>query len=59
MSAREILTSLRRRIFGDSARTFGIMSVVFLVSLAIAPAKNYFSEWRKIGLTHSTAWCPR
>ncbi|MBZ5512724.1 MAG: c-type cytochrome [Acidobacteriia bacterium] len=46
MSAREILTSLRRRIFGDSARTFGIMSVVFLVSLAIAPAKNYFSEWR-------------
>ena len=46
MSARETLTSLRRRIFGDSARTFGIMSVVFLVSLAIAPAKNHFSEWR-------------
>ena len=46
MSAREKLTSLRRRVFGDSARAFGIMSVVFLVSLAIAPAKNHFSEWR-------------
>ncbi len=35
-----------RRVFGDSARLFGVVSVIFLVSLAIAPAKNHFSEWR-------------
>ncbi|MGI9101455.1 MAG: c-type cytochrome [Terriglobales bacterium] len=38
--------SLPRRLFADSARVFGIISFVFLVSLAIAPAKNHFSEWR-------------
>jgi mono/diheme cytochrome c family protein len=32
--------------FGDSAKVFGVVSVLFLVSLAIAPAKNHFSEWR-------------
>ena len=46
MKIRQKLASLRRQVFGDSARTFGVMSVVFLVSLAIAPAKNHFSEWR-------------
>ena len=25
---------------------FGVVSLVLLVSLAIAPAKNYFSDWR-------------
>lgn len=35
-----------KKLFGDSARVFGIVSVVFLVSLAIAPAKNHFSDWR-------------
>jgi cytochrome c1 len=40
------LVSLWQHWFGDSIRAFGIVSLVFLISLAIAPAKNYFSEWR-------------
>ena len=43
---KEKLTSLWRKLFGDSARAFGVVSLVFLISLAIAPAKNFFSEWR-------------
>ncbi|MGC2321792.1 MAG: hypothetical protein WA463_04090, partial [Terriglobales bacterium] len=35
-----------RKLFGDPARAFGSMSLVLLAMLAIAPAKNYFSEWR-------------
>ncbi len=35
-----------RKLIGDPVTVFGIVSVVFLVSLAIAPAKNHFSEWR-------------
>ncbi|HXZ39338.1 MAG TPA: c-type cytochrome [Terriglobales bacterium] len=38
--------SLWQRLFGDSVRAFGVVSVLFLISLAIAPAKNHFSEWR-------------
>ena len=38
--------SLWQRLFGNSARAFGVVSVLFLISLAIAPAKNHFSEWR-------------
>jgi mono/diheme cytochrome c family protein len=37
---------LRRFLFGDSARTFGTLSVVLLALLAIVPAKDYFREWR-------------
>jgi len=40
------LTSLWQKVFGDSVRAFGVVSVVFLFSIAIAPAKNHFSEWR-------------
>ena len=40
------IRSLWNRLFGDSARAFGSMSVILLVSLAIAPAKDHFSEWR-------------
>jgi cytochrome c1 len=40
------LRSFWRRFFGDSVRAFGVVSLIFLVSLAIAPAKNFFSEWR-------------
>ena len=40
------LKSLWQKLFGDSIRAFGVVSLVFLVSLAIAPAKNHFSEWR-------------
>lgn len=39
--------SLWHRFFGNSARAFGSVSVVLLFSLAIAPAKDFFSEWRK------------
>ncbi len=35
-----------KRFFGDPARAFAVVSVVFLLSLAIAPAKNHFSQWR-------------
>lgn len=43
---KEKLTSLWQKLFGDSVRAFGVVSLVFLGSLAIAPAKNFFSEWR-------------
>ncbi len=43
---KEKLTTLWRKLFGDSVRAFGIVSVVFLASMAVAPAKNFFSEWR-------------
>jgi mono/diheme cytochrome c family protein len=33
-------------MFVDSVRAFGVVSALFLISLAIAPAKNHFSEWR-------------
>ena len=35
-----------RKLLGDPVRAFGVVSVVLLVSLAIAPAKNHFSQWR-------------
>ncbi|MGA8311981.1 MAG: c-type cytochrome [Terriglobales bacterium] len=43
---KERLKSLWQKSFGDSVRAFGVVSLVFLASLAIAPAKNHFSEWR-------------
>jgi hypothetical protein len=42
----EKTTSLWQRLFGDSVRAFGVVSLIFLLSMAIAPAKNFFSEWR-------------
>jgi len=39
-------SSIWRELFGDPIRAFGVVSLLLLVSLAIAPAKNYFSEWR-------------
>ncbi len=35
-----------QRLFGDPTRAFGVVSLVLLLSLAIAPAKDHFSEWR-------------
>jgi mono/diheme cytochrome c family protein len=32
--------------FGDAVRTFGSMSLILVISLAIAPAKGVFREWR-------------
>ena len=43
---KEKLKLLWQKLFGDSVRAFGVVSCLFLISLAIAPAKNYFSEWR-------------
>lgn len=40
------LTSLWKKLFGDSVRAFGVVSLIFLASMAIAPSKNFFSEWR-------------
>jgi len=40
------LASFWRHLFGDSVRAFGVVSLLLLISLAIAPAKNHFSEWR-------------
>jgi mono/diheme cytochrome c family protein len=40
------LASLYRALFGNSARAFGTVSLILLFSLAIAPAKNHFSQWR-------------
>ncbi|HXY78468.1 MAG TPA: c-type cytochrome, partial [Candidatus Acidoferrales bacterium] len=37
---------LWRRSFGGPVRAFGSVSLLLLISLAIAPAKNHFSEWR-------------
>ena len=39
-------SSLWQKFFGDPLRAFGVVSALLLVLLAIAPAKNYFSEWR-------------
>jgi len=39
-------SSMWRALFGDPVRAFGVVSLLLLISLAIAPAKNYFSEWR-------------
>jgi mono/diheme cytochrome c family protein len=38
--------SLWKKLFGEPIRAFGIVSVLLLLLLAIAPAKNHFSEWR-------------
>ena len=35
---KEKLASLWQKLFGDSVRAFGLVSLIFLVSLAIAPA---------------------
>ena len=39
-------SSLWQTLFGNPVRAFGVVSLVLLMSLAIAPAKHHFSEWR-------------
>lgn len=47
MQARKNVLALAwHKLFGDPVRAFGTVSMLLLISLAIAPAKNYFSEWR-------------
>jgi len=38
--------SIWQTLFGHPVRAFGVVSLLLLISLAIAPAKNHFSEWR-------------
>jgi mono/diheme cytochrome c family protein len=45
-SSKNVLLSLWQGLFGDPVRAFGVVSLLLLISLAIAPAKNHFSEWR-------------
>jgi len=45
-SFKNTLSSLWQTLFGHPVRAFGVVSLLLLISLAIAPAKNYFSEWR-------------
>jgi mono/diheme cytochrome c family protein len=40
------MKSIWRIFFGDAARAFGTTSLILLVLLAFAPAKNHFSQWR-------------
>ena len=44
-SMRKYLSSAWQKLFGDPVRAFGVVSVILLLSLAIAPAKEHFSEW--------------
>ncbi len=44
-SLRKSLSSAWRLFFADPVRAFGVVSVVLLFALAVAPAKDHFSEW--------------
>ena len=43
---KKTIGSFLRALYRDPIRSFGIASVVLLVVLAIAPAKDFFSQWR-------------
>jgi mono/diheme cytochrome c family protein len=45
-SFKNTLSSVWQGLFGSSIRAFGTVSLLLLISLAIAPAKNHFSEGR-------------
>jgi len=42
---RKILSSAWQALFGDPVRAFGVVSLALLLALAIAPAKEHFSQW--------------
>jgi mono/diheme cytochrome c family protein len=46
MSGSAALGWLRRNFFASPAHRFGVASMVLLITLAIAPTKDYFNEWR-------------
>jgi len=51
------LSSVWRALFGDPVRAFGVVSLVLLLALAIAPAKDHFAQWHSyqrhyLGLIH-------
>lgn len=41
----QLLVSAWRAVVGNTIRTFGIVGVLLLLVLAIAPAKDHFSQW--------------
>lgn len=45
-SSNNSLSSLWQALFGHPIRAFGTVSLLLLILIAIAPAKNHFSEWR-------------
>ena len=47
MKLPDSLEKLRQKFFGDTVRTFGWASLLLLILLAIAPAKDFFSDWRR------------
>ena len=42
---RKVLSSAWQTLFGDPVRAFGVVSLGLLLALAIAPAKEHFSQW--------------
>jgi mono/diheme cytochrome c family protein len=42
---RKSLSSAWQALFGDPVRAFGVVSVCLLLALAVAPAKEHFSQW--------------
>ena len=42
---RKYLSSVWQALFGDPVRAFGVVSLILLLALAIAPAKEHFSQW--------------
>jgi cytochrome c1 len=47
LSLPNTLEKLRQKFFGDIVRAFGWTSLLLLVLLAIAPAKNFFADWHR------------
>ena len=45
MLIRKHLSSAWQALFGDPVRAFGVVSLALLLALAIAPAKEHFSQW--------------
>jgi mono/diheme cytochrome c family protein len=44
---RKVLSSGWTALFADPVRAFGVVSLILLIALAIAPAKEHFSEWHR------------
>ena len=42
---KKFLSSAWQALFGDPVRAFGVVSLGLLLALAIAPAKEHFSQW--------------
>ncbi|HKR26550.1 MAG TPA: c-type cytochrome [Acidobacteriaceae bacterium] len=47
MRASDKIRNSWRALFRDPIRPFGVASIFLLMALAIAPAKDHFSEWRQ------------